>query len=182
MSHDQDFLNSVCDEILHIEDLKLASYKGNYDSFKKAEAAKIKQQQKDWEKQEKRLRELKRQGQSKSKATETVKKNKREPGARSAKKQASAAIATGTATAENKELIKRPKEYTVQISFPEVAELSRPVMGELWLQCYYIKLIVRSKFGCSSSHANFRGQPSLLSVFRKASSNLRRSWLWYWYG
>ena len=131
VSHDQDFLNSVCDEILHIEDLKLASYKGNYDSFKKAEAAKIKQQQKDWEKQEKRLRELKRQGQSKSKATETVKKNKREPGARSAKKQASAAIATGTATAENKELIKRPKEYTVQISFPEVAELSRPVMGEL---------------------------------------------------
>eukprot|EP00956_Cyclotella_meneghiniana_P028017 scaffold64282_cov69-Cyclotella_meneghiniana.AAC.4 len=128
VSHDQDFLNSVCDEILHIEDLKLASYKGNYDSFKKAEAAKIKQQQKDWEKQEKRLRELKRQGQSKSKATETVKKNKREPGARSAKKQASAAIATGTATAENKELIKRPKEYTVQISFPEVAELSRPVM------------------------------------------------------
>jgi ATP-binding cassette subfamily F protein 1 len=122
-----DFLNSVCDEILHIEDLKLASYKGNYDSFKKAEAAKIKQQQKDWEKQEKRLRELKRQGQSKAKATEAVKKNKREPGARAAKKQ-SAAIATGTATAETKELIKRPKEYTVQISFPEVAELSRPVM------------------------------------------------------
>jgi ATP-binding cassette subfamily F protein 1 len=127
VSHDQDFLNSVCDEILHIEDLKLASYKGNYDSFKKAEAAKIKQQLKDYEKQEKRLRELKRQGQSKAKATETVKKNKREPGARAAKKQA-AAIATGTATAENKELIKRPKEYTVQISFPEVAELSRPVM------------------------------------------------------
>ncbi|KAL7513542.1 hypothetical protein ACHAXN_012015, partial [Cyclotella atomus] len=107
VSHDQDFLNSVCDEILHIEDLKLASYKGNYDSFKKAEAAKI--------------------GQSKAKATEAVKKNKREPGARAAKKQ-SAAIATGTATAETKELIKRPKEYTVQISFPEVAELSRPVM------------------------------------------------------
>ena len=105
----------------------MASYKGNYDSFKKAEAAKIKQQQKDWEKQEKRLRELKRQGQSKAKATETVKKNKREPGARAAKKKA-AAIATGTETAENKELIKRPKEYTVQISFPEVAELSRPVM------------------------------------------------------
>eukprot|EP00804_Cyclotella_cryptica_P006986 CCRYP_007121-RB/>CCRYP_007121-RB protein AED:0.06 eAED:0.06 QI:852/1/1/1/1/1/5/246/601 len=127
VSHDQDFLNSVCDEILHIEDLKLASYKGNYDSFKKAEAAKIKQQQKDWEKQEKRLRELKRQGQSKSKATETVKNNKREPGARAGKKQKEA-IASGTATAETKELIKRPKEYTVQISFPEVAELSRPVM------------------------------------------------------
>eukprot|EP01082_Thalassiosira_pseudonana_P006373 g5807.t1 g5807 contig20:201797-205339(+) len=127
VSHDQDFLNSVCDEILHIEDLKLASYKGNYDSFKKAEAAKIKQQQKDWEKQEKRLRELKRQGQSKAKATEAVKKTKREPGARSAKKQKEA-VASGQETAQNKELIKRPKEYTVQISFPEVAELTRPVM------------------------------------------------------
>ncbi|KAL7468177.1 hypothetical protein ACHAXS_008399, partial [Conticribra weissflogii] len=128
VSHDQDFLNSVCDEILHIEDLKLASYKGNYDSFKKAEATKLKQQLKDWEKQEKRLRELKRQGQSKAKATETVKKNKREPGARAAKKAEKQAIASGTATAQNAELIKRPKEYTVQIQFPEVAELSRPVM------------------------------------------------------
>ncbi|KAL7539091.1 hypothetical protein ACHAXR_009020, partial [Thalassiosira sp. AJA248-18] len=107
VSHDQDFLNSVCDEILHIEDLKLAAYKGNYDSFKKAEKAKI--------------------GKSKAKATETVKKNKREPGARSAKKQ-NAAIASGQDTAKVQELIKRPKEYTVQISFPEVAELTRPVM------------------------------------------------------
>jgi len=127
VSHDQDFLNSVCDEILHIEDLKLASYKGNYDSFKKAEKQKIKQQQKDYEKQEKRLRELKRQGQSKAKATETVKKNKREPGARTAKKQKEA-VASGQEAAKATELIKRPKEYSVQIHFPEVAELSRPVM------------------------------------------------------
>lgn len=127
VSHDQDFLNSVCEEILHIEDLKLASYKGNYDSFKKMEATKMKQQQKDWEKQEKRLRELKRQGQSKAKATEAVQKNKREPGARSAKKTKEA-IASGQESAKTQELIKRPREYTVQISFPEVAELSRPVI------------------------------------------------------
>ena len=127
VSHDQDFLNSVCDEILHIEDLKLATYKGNYDSFKKAERTKIKQQLKDYEKQEKRLRELKRQGQSKAKATENVKKNKREPGARSAKKQKEA-VASGQDTAKTQELIKRPKEYKVLINFPEVAELSRPVM------------------------------------------------------
>jgi len=40
VSHYQDFLNSVCQEILHIEDLKLVSYKGNDDSFKKGEAVK----------------------------------------------------------------------------------------------------------------------------------------------
>lgn len=128
MSHDQDFLNSVCQEILHIEDCKLASYKGNYDSFKKAEKTKLKQQQKAWEKQEKRLRELKRSGQSKAKATEQVKKNKREPGARSAKKKQDQAIAAGTAAAETQELIKRPREYHVKLEFAEVAELSRPVL------------------------------------------------------
>jgi ATP-binding cassette subfamily F protein 1 len=127
VSHDQEFLNSVCDEMLHIEDLKLASYKGNYDSFKKAEKAKIKQQMKDYEKQEKRLRELKRQGQSKAKATETVKKSKREPGARATKKQ-NEAVASGQETAKTQELIKRVKEYTVEIRFSEVAELARPVM------------------------------------------------------
>uniref|UniRef100_A0A7S1ZRI5 ABC transporter domain-containing protein n=1 Tax=Ditylum brightwellii TaxID=49249 RepID=A0A7S1ZRI5_9STRA len=128
VSHDQDFLNSITQEILHIEDLKLVSYKGDYDSFKKAEATKVKQQQKAWEKQEKRLRELKRSGQSKKTATENVKKSsKREPGARAAKKK-SDAIASGAATAETTELIKRPKEYTVKLEFSEVAELSRPVM------------------------------------------------------
>jgi ATP-binding cassette subfamily F protein 1 len=34
VSHDQDFLNSVCQEILHIDDKKLITYRGNYDTFK----------------------------------------------------------------------------------------------------------------------------------------------------
>eukprot|EP00522_Entomoneis_paludosa_P003305 CAMPEP_0172471518 /NCGR_PEP_ID=MMETSP1065-20121228/67857_1 /TAXON_ID=265537 /ORGANISM="Amphiprora paludosa, Strain CCMP125" /LENGTH=1007 /DNA_ID=CAMNT_0013229621 /DNA_START=113 /DNA_END=3136 /DNA_ORIENTATION=+ len=128
VSHDQDFLNGVCDEILHIEDLKLISYKGNYDSFKKAEKIKFEQTQKAWEKQEKRLRELKKSGQSKQKAQEAVKKNnKRESGARSQKKK-NQAVAAGTEAVEASELIKRPKEYSVKFEFPEVAELSRPVM------------------------------------------------------
>ena len=121
-------MNSVCEEILHIEDLKLISYKGNYDSFKKAERTRFEQSVKAWEKQEKRLRELKRGGQSKAKATEKVKQNnKREAGARSQKKK-NQAIAAGTDTAELAELVKRPKEYEVKLEFAEVAELSRPVM------------------------------------------------------
>ncbi len=129
VSHDQDFLNSVCEEILHIEDLKLCSYKGNYDSFKKAEHQKFLQQTKAWEKQEKRLRELKRSGKSKAQAQEAVKRSatKREAGARSQKKK-NQAVAAGTEAAEVTELIKRPKEYSVKLEFVEVAELSRPVM------------------------------------------------------
>jgi len=127
VSHDQDFLNSVCQEILHIEDLKLISYKGNYDSFKKGEAERMKQQQKAWEKQEKRLRELKRSGQSKAKAQEAVKKANDGRDNRNQKKK-NQAIAAGTETAEQAELIKRPREYTVKLEFAEVPELTRPVM------------------------------------------------------
>mmetsp|Transcript_20870 Transcript_20870/g.30900 ORF Transcript_20870/g.30900 Transcript_20870/m.30900 type:complete len:1078 (-) Transcript_20870:3728-6961(-) len=128
VSHDQDFLNSVTQEILHIEDLKLVSYKGNYDSFKKAEATRFQQQVKAWEKQEKRLRELKRKGQSKSKAQEMVKKsNKREPGARS-KKATNDAVSSGQEAAEAIELIKRPKEYAVRFEFTDVADIGRPIM------------------------------------------------------
>lgn len=130
VSHDQDFLNSVCQEILHIEDLKLISYKGNYDSFKKAEHTKFLQQVKAYEKQEKRLRELKKQGQSRAKATETMKtQNKqREAGARNQKKK-NQAVATGQESQEAQELIKRPREYHVKLEFVEVAELNRPVMS-----------------------------------------------------
>lgn len=77
---------------------------------------------------EKRLKELKRSGQSKAKVQETVKKSsKRESGARSQKKKKDA-VAAGTATAETTELIKRPKEYHVKLEFTEVAELTHPVM------------------------------------------------------
>ena len=44
VSHDQDFLNSVCQEIIHLDDRKLIVYKGNYDTFKEMEAVKMKQQ------------------------------------------------------------------------------------------------------------------------------------------
>lgn len=128
VSHDQDFLNSVTQEILHIEDLKLVSYKGNYDSFKKAEKIKFEQTVKAWEKQEKRLRELKRSGQSKAKAQENVKKNaKREPAGRNNKKT-NDAIASGSQTATQAELISRPKEYQVRFHFTDVADIGRPVM------------------------------------------------------
>ena len=128
VSHDQDFMNSICSEMLHIEDLKLVSYKGDYDQFKTEQKTRLKQQIKAWEKHEKRLRELKRQVQSKAKATETVKKaGKREPGARSKKKE-NDAIASGAITATKAELIARPREYAVKLHFSDVDALSRPVM------------------------------------------------------
>ena len=107
VSHDQDFLNCITQEILHIEDWKLCSCKG----FKKVERTKFLQQVKAWEKQEKRLKELKRSGQSKTKAQETLLKSttKREAVARGQKKK-NQAVAAGTEAAETTELVRRPKE------------------------------------------------------------------------
>jgi ATP-binding cassette, subfamily F, member 1 len=128
VSHDQDFLNSVCQEIIHLENKKLIVYKGNYDTFKEQEAIKMKQHQKAWEKQEKRLRDMKSKGSSKQNAEKTVLKAKsREPGARA--KKAEAASASVTSSADSKvDLIVRPREYSVAFQFPEVYPISPPIM------------------------------------------------------
>ena len=130
VSHDQDFLNSVCDEVIHLESKKLSYYKGNYDSFKAQETLVRKQRQKDWEKQQRKLRELKMKGSSKAGAEKSVLKSKgREPGARAARKAQVANLASGTESAANRvELLERPRDYTVEFSFPDVAIVNPPIL------------------------------------------------------
>lgn len=130
VSHDQDFLNSVCDEIIHLQEKKLYYYKGNYDSFKEQETIVKKQRQKEWERQERKLRELKSKGSSKAGAEKSMIKSKaREPGARAARKADAANLTSGIESAESKvELLKRPKDYTVQFSFPEVVHVTPPIL------------------------------------------------------
>jgi len=137
VSHDQDFLNSVCEDIVHLHELRLEYYRGNYDDFKEMECQKRKQQQKDWEKQEKRIRQLKQSGQSKSKATEEVKKKERVRGARAEKKKANQAVAAGQEAQTATELIKRPRDYVVTIAFPDVDELSPPIIEVLDCEFHY---------------------------------------------
>ncbi|TDH73101.1 hypothetical protein CCR75_002082 [Bremia lactucae] len=126
VSHDADFLNSVCTEVLHLEQRKIAHYKGNYDMFREMEKQKRKQMEKAWEKQQKQLRNLKASGKSSKKATEIVKK-KREPGARATKNK-SLMPDDATETGNSLDLLERPKEYIVQFSFPETTIVSPPIL------------------------------------------------------
>lgn len=130
VSHDQDFLNSVCQEILHLENKKLIVYKGNYDTFKEQEATRRKQLIKDWEKQEKKLKEMKAKGITKENAEKAqIKAKAREPGARTKKIQVAAAASGGMESGESQvTLIARPREYTVVFSFPQVVHLSPPIL------------------------------------------------------
>lgn len=68
VSHDQSFLDNVCNEVIHLDQQKLYYYKGNYSMFKKMFVQKRKEMIKDYEKQEKKLKEMKAHGSSKRQA------------------------------------------------------------------------------------------------------------------
>ena len=41
VSHDRDLLNDVCDHIIHIDQQKLVTYTGNYDTFERTRAERL---------------------------------------------------------------------------------------------------------------------------------------------
>ena len=55
ISHDRDFIDSVCDLIVHIEHHSLNHYRGNYSAFERQRAERLSQQQADFEKQQRHI-------------------------------------------------------------------------------------------------------------------------------
>ncbi len=58
ISHDRDFIDSVCNQVWHIEQLKLNQYRGNYSGFERQRAERLAQQQANYEKQQCRIGEI----------------------------------------------------------------------------------------------------------------------------
>jgi len=58
ISHDRDFLNSVCNQIINIENNELSQYTGNYDDFEKIRAEKLNQQQSQFESQQREIKHM----------------------------------------------------------------------------------------------------------------------------
>merc|ERR1719242_1565142 len=125
VSHDQSFLDNVCTDIVHLDQCKLWYYKGNYSMFKKMEQQKRKERLKDYEKQEKRLKELKASGQSKKKAEGKQK----EALTRKQQKNQSKLSKQDDEDTGPTELLERPKEYIVKFRFPDVSNLQPPILG-----------------------------------------------------
>ncbi|CAH0722373.1 unnamed protein product, partial [Brenthis ino] len=125
VSHDQSFLDNVCNEIIHLDQQKLFYYKGNYSMFKKMYAQKRKEMIKEYEKQEKRLKEMKAHGQSK-KAAE---KKQKEVLTRKQEKNRSKAQREDEDGPAPAALLQRPKEYLVKFSFPDPPPLQPPILG-----------------------------------------------------
>lgn len=124
VSHDQSFLDDVCTDIVHLDNQKLYYYRGNYLTFKKMYVQKQKELQKQYDKQEKKLKELKAGGKSTKQAEKQTKdaltrkqlKGKKKGGQEEESQEAT-------------ELLKRPKEYTVKFTFPNPPPLSPPILG-----------------------------------------------------
>jgi len=124
VSHDQSFLDNVCTDIIHLDQCKLWYYKGNYSMFKKMVVQKTRERMKEYEKQERRLKELKNSGQSKKKAeakTKEVLTRKAEKNKTKMQKKDDEQGPT--------ELLEKPKEYIVKFSFPETSTLQPPILG-----------------------------------------------------
>ncbi|XP_030825449.1 ATP-binding cassette sub-family F member 1-like [Camarhynchus parvulus] len=123
VSHDQGFLDDVCTDIIHLDSQKLHYYRGNYMTFKKMYQQKQKELLKQFEKQEKKLRDLKAGGKSTKQAEKQTKE------ALTRKQQKCRRRAPSEDAAEAPELLRRPREYCVRFTFPNPPPLSPPVLG-----------------------------------------------------
>lgn len=124
VSHDQSFLDNVCNEIIHLDQQKLHYYKGNYSMFKKMYVQKRKEMIKEYEKQEKRIKELKAHGQSKKQAE----KKQKEALTRKQEKNRTK-VQKNEEDQGPTELLQKPREYIVKFSFPDPPPLQPPILG-----------------------------------------------------
>lgn len=113
VSHDQSFLDNVCTDVIHLEQLKLFYYRGNYSQFKKMHVQKKREYEKKYENQEKQLKALKKSGKSSKQAEKQVKEQR---GRKEGEVQPS-------------ELLTKVKEYKVKFKFEDPGELQPPILG-----------------------------------------------------
>ncbi|CAN0879303.1 ABC transporter F family member 4 [Linum grandiflorum] len=126
VSHDRDFLNTVCSEIIHLHDFKLQTYRGNFDDFEVGYEQRRKEQNKKYETYEKQMRAAKKSGsrvqQEKVKDRAKFNANKETSKNRSKGKVVDDDEAT-TAAAPTKW-----RDYSVEFHFPEPTELTPPLL------------------------------------------------------
>ncbi|MEP5764119.1 MAG: ATP-binding cassette domain-containing protein [Halieaceae bacterium] len=58
ISHDREFIDATCQQVLHIEHSHIQAYRGNYSSFESQRAERLANQQASYEKQQRRIAEI----------------------------------------------------------------------------------------------------------------------------
>ncbi|GER30399.1 ABC transporter F family member 4 [Striga asiatica] len=125
VSHDRDFLNTVCNEIIHLHDMKLHLYRGNFDEFEVGYEQRRKEMNKKFEIYDKQVKAAKRSG---SRAQQEKVKDRAKF---NAAKEASKNKGKGKVVDEDEPLPEAPqkwRDYTVEFHFPEPTELTPPLL------------------------------------------------------
>lgn len=125
VSHDRDFLNTVCNEIIHLHDMKLQYYRGNFDDFESGYEQRRKEMNKKFEIYDKQLKAAKRSG------NRTQQEKVKDRAKFVAAKEASKSKSKGKAANEDEALPEAPqkwRDYTVEFHFPEPTELTPPLL------------------------------------------------------
>ncbi|XP_015886720.3 ABC transporter F family member 4 [Ziziphus jujuba] len=124
VSHDRDFLNTVCNEIIHLHDLKLHFYRGNFDDFETGYEQRRKEANKKFETFDKQMKAAKRSG-------DRVQQDKVKDRAKFvAAKEASKKKGKGKVEEDDTpiEAPKKWRDYSVEFHFPEPTELTPPLL------------------------------------------------------
>ena len=124
VSHDRDFLNTVCTEIIHLHDFKLHFYRGNFDDFESGYEQHRKEMNKKFETYEKQIKAAKR---SRSRAQQEKVKDRAKF---NATKEASKSKAKGKVDKDEPlpEAPKKWRDYSVEFHFLEPTELTPPLL------------------------------------------------------
>lgn len=125
VSHDRDFLNTVCQEIIHLHDMKLHLYRGNFDDFESGYEQRRKEMNKKFEVYEKQMKAAKRSG------NQAQQQKVKERAKFAVAKEASKKKAKGKVVDEDEPVKEAPskwRDYTVEFHFPEPTELTPPLL------------------------------------------------------
>ncbi|KAF5206355.1 Abc transporter f family member [Thalictrum thalictroides] len=122
VSHDRDFLNTVCTEIIHLHDEKLQVYRGNFDDFETGYEQRRKEMNKKFEIYDKQVKAAKRTG---SRVQQEKVKEKVKFAAKDASKKNKGKVGEDEVLGEAP---RKWRDYSVEFHFPEPTELNPPLM------------------------------------------------------
>eukprot|EP00775_Hariotina_reticulata_P013703 gene13703-13825_t len=125
VSHDRDFLNSVTTDIIHLHDLKLHFYRGNFAQFEEMYEQKRREVNKVFEKYEKQLKAAKSSGKNTKATQDKILANAQRQQQKRGGKKGEPVDDAGASTSSAPQ---KWSDYSVQFHFPEPTELPPPLM------------------------------------------------------